>query len=202
MAQKESVDKVWKSIERSVMTDIKKHLTRNYSEEILKKYGLKIKGLVSKYLMSLPSHVTRSEGDDLMNVARIEFFETIKQWDPDRNEDVWPLAYSRITGAMKDHIRYLTKADPSRLYDWISAASNLYTIINSHLNDFEARVDNGVTLSHAMECLSEREKSVIMGRYKDDKTFKEIGSEIGISESQVTRIYKSSLKKLRKTVKD
>jgi RNA polymerase sigma factor (sigma-70 family) len=202
MVPQETVDKAWKQIEKAVLADIKKHLTNNYSDQILKKYGIKIKGLVTKYLAQLPAHVTRSEGDDLMNVARIEFFETIKQWDPDRYQDVWPLAYSRITGAMKDHIRYLTKADPSRLYDWITAATNLYSIINSHLNDFEARVDNGVTLSHAMECLSTREKKIIVDRYKSDKTFKEIGDEIGISESQVTRIYKISIKKLKRTVKD
>ncbi len=192
----------WKQIEKAVIADIKRHFSKKYSDQIIKKYGQKIKSLVTKYLMALPSHVTQSEGDDLMNVARIEFFETIKQWDPDRSMDIWPLAYSRINGAMKDHIRYLTKADPSRLYNWIAEASNLYSIVNSHVNEFEIKVDNGVTLSHAMECLSDKERSVITGRYKEDKTFKEIGDDIGLSESQVTRIYKSSIRKLKSSVKE
>ncbi|MBU0579855.1 MAG: sigma-70 family RNA polymerase sigma factor [Candidatus Margulisbacteria bacterium] len=203
MAQKkETLEIVWKKIEKFVIADIKKHLTSNYSEQILKKFSTKIKGLVGKYLASLPSHVTRTEGDDLFNVARIEFFQTIKQWDPKKSTDVWPLAYSRITGAMKDHIRYLTKADPSRLYDWIKEAANLYQVINKHAATFEAKIENGVTLNHAMECLSEKEKNVIIGRYKSDKTFKEIGDEIGVSESQATRIYKTSIKKLKSAVKE
>lgn len=200
--KKESVELIWKKIEKAVVADIKKHLTKNYSPQILKKFGPKIKGLVNKYFASLPAHVTRTEGDDLSNVARIEFFETIKQWDPKRSASVWPLAYSRITGAMKDHIRYLTKADPSRLYAWISQAADLYAVVNKHAASFESKIEDGVTLNRAMESLTEKEKKVVFGRYKDDRTFKEIGDDIGVSESQATRIYKTSIKKLKRAVKE
>ena len=200
--QKEPIEVVWRKIEKAVMLDIKKHLSKNYSSSILKKFAPKIRGLVLKYLASLPSHVKQAEGDDLGNVAQIEFFETIKQWDPKQNSSIWPLAYSRITGAMRDHIRYLTKADPSRLYDWIAQAANLYEVVNKHAASFETKVEDGVTLNRAMECLSEKEKKVVFGRYKDDKTFMEIGEDIGVSESQATRIYKTSIKKLKRAVKE
>ena len=71
------IDALWKKIQQSAGTDIKKHLTVNYSDSILKKYSTKLQGLISKYLYSLPPHVRNTEGDDISNVARIEFFETI-----------------------------------------------------------------------------------------------------------------------------
>ncbi|MFC1517323.1 sigma-70 family RNA polymerase sigma factor [Candidatus Margulisiibacteriota bacterium] len=200
--KQDSLETVWRRLEKIVISDIKKHLTKNYSPQIMDKFSKKLTGLVGKYLRSLPAHVTQAEGDDLFNVARIEFFETIKQWDPKRSMDIWPLAYSRVTGAMKDHIRYLTKADPSRLYDWIAQAANIYAVVNKHAAAFENKVEDGVALNRAMDCLSDKEKNVIIGRYKKDLTFKEIGDNIGVSESQATRIYKSSIKKLKRAVKE
>ena len=118
-------ENIWKQIEKTVIIAIKKHLLKNYPNEILQKYKTRLGYLVSKYVTHLPQHVAKSESDDLSNIARIELFETIKNWDPDKNKDIWPLAYSRITGAMKDLIRYITKSDPSRMYEWITNAAYL-----------------------------------------------------------------------------
>ncbi len=51
-----------------------------------------------------------------------------------------------------------------------------------------------------MQVLSEREKLVVISHAKDDLTFKEIGDKINVSESQISRIYKKALEKIRKTV--
>jgi len=193
--------KIWKDIEAMISADIKEHYSQKYSEPILKKYKSKIDSLVYRYTSRLPKHVSGSEADDIANVARIEFFETIKQWDPNRSTDIWPLAYSRISGAMKDHIRYLTKADPSRVLDWVDSAAHVYLTIKEN-NSFETKIEDGLTLSKAMETLNDKEKFIIKGRYQDDKTFKELGSKVGVSESQATRIYKGALLKLRKSMKD
>jgi RNA polymerase sigma factor (sigma-70 family) len=189
----------WKKVKKAVDRDIKKHITSKYSDQILKKYNSKINYLINKYFSSLPSHVVTTEGDDIANIARIEFFETIKVWDPERNEDVWPLAYSRISGAMRDQIRYITKASPTRLYNWVTDASNLYLAVE-HDNSFENKIESGVVLNEAMKALDRKEKFIIISRFKHDKTFKEIGEMIGISESQTTRIYKQIIQKLRKLI--
>jgi RNA polymerase sigma factor (sigma-70 family) len=143
--------------------------------------------------------VVTTEGDDIANVALIEFFETIKVWDPERNEDVWPLAYSRISGAMRDQIRYITKSSPTRLYNWVSDASSLYLTVEQD-NSFETKIESGVVLNEAIKSLDRKEKFIIISRFKHDKTFKEIGEMIGISESQTTRIYKQVIQKLRKLI--
>ena len=189
----------WKKVKKAVDKDIKKHITSKYSDKILKKYNSKINYLVNKYFSSLPSHVVTTEGDDIANIARIEFFETIKVWDPERNEDVWPLAYSRISGAMRDQIRYITKASPTRLYNWVTDASSLYLAVE-HDNSFENKIESGVVLNEAMKILDRKERFIIISRFKHDKTFKEIGEMIGVSESQTTRIYKQIIQKLRKLI--
>lgn len=198
LAEKKA-ENIWKQIEKTVIVVIKKHLLKNYSNEVLQKYKSRLGYLVSKYVTHLPAHVAKSETDDLSNIARIELFETIKNWDPDKNKDIWPLAYSRITGAMKDHIRYITKSDPSRMYEWITSAAHLYLTVNRN-QDFENKIDTGIQLRDAMKILSQTERKVVIGHSKHDRTFKEIGEEIKISESQIARIYKKAIGKLKKIV--
>ncbi|MFC1483106.1 sigma-70 family RNA polymerase sigma factor [Candidatus Margulisiibacteriota bacterium] len=188
--------KQWKRVEKEVVPLIKSYLIQNHTDKIFKKFQEKINGLVYNYLRRLPPHVSGSERDDLANVARIEFLETLKVWDPEQNEDPWPLAYSKINGAMRDHIRYLTKADPTRFLDWVSTAGNLFAAIEQH-NAFADQVVEKVNISEAMKVLDERERIIIHERYKNDLTFDEIGKKIDVSESQVTRIYKGALEKLR-----
>jgi RNA polymerase sigma factor (sigma-70 family) len=197
--QTPDVQKIWAQSQDVLLDDIKKYFSEKYSQKILNKFQSRIQGLVGRYYSKLPSHVTSSEADDLANVARIEFFETIKQWDPVKSLDIWPLAYSRITGAMKDHIRYLTKADPSRVYDWVNTAAYLYQSVENN-NTFETKIENGVTLNTAMHELSAKERFIVIGRYRDDKTFKELGQKVGVSESQATRIYKGAIDTLKKTI--
>ena len=189
----------WEKAKKIAGQDIKRHLTTTYSDEILTKYSTKINSLVTCYFSSLPPHVVNTEGDDLANVARIEFFETIKAWDPDRNQDVWPLAFSRITGAMRDQIRYITKASPARLYNWITDAAYVYMSIEEE-NSFESKVEASVVIDEAMNKLERKERFIVVSRFKHDKTFKEIGDLIGLSESQTTRVYKTAMDLLKKII--
>ena len=153
----------------------------------------------SLYVRQLPQHVGQSESDDLKTIAQLEFIETYKAWQPTDNQDIWPLAYTRITGAMKDHIRYITKSDPSRIYDWINDAAYIYMATEKD-NSFEKEIESGIQLNKAMECLNPREKSIVINYTKQDLTFGQIGQEIGVSESQVSRIYKNALKKMKEAL--
>ena len=192
-------ESIWQQAEGDVISAVKLFLIKSHPGEILKKFQSRIGVTVSVYLRKLPTHVRSSEGDDLANVARIEFLESLKAWDPRKMEDPWPLALVRITGAMRDHIRYLTKADPSRLYDWVTSAAYMYMTVNTSTS-FENKIDRGIQLNQAMEQLSEQERKVVVWHYKKDKTFQDIGDKIGLSESQVSRIYSSAVKQLKKII--
>ena len=191
----------WEQVRAKVQESIIECLIKEYSSLILVKFNSKIVSIVYNYTAHLPKHVLSSELDDLTNIAKIEFVETLRSWDPQLKDDIWAFAYTRILGAMKDHLRYLTKADPGRLYNWITDAAYVYLTVNNSEN-IQSKIENSIQLYDAMKSLSFVEKKIINERYKNDKTFKDIGTEINLSESQVTRVYKEAVAKLKKIMEE
>ena len=196
MAKIETLENIWNKIKYKLFNNLKIFILKNYLDDILRKFKTRVEQLVNKYKRQLPQHVVSSEEDDLSTVSWIELLETIKAWDPEKGEDIWPLAYIRITGAMKDHIRHITKTDPSRFYDWVSDAAYMFVTLNDGAS-FETRVETGVELSRAMKVLTERERKIVIAHIKEDMTFKNIGDALCVSESQISRIYSKALKTLK-----
>ncbi len=193
------IDQLWPTISQPILNRVKLYFLKQHVDAMLYYYGQKIAYVAKRYARSLPGFVAESEMDDLMTIAQLEFIETIKAWDPNRSDDIWPLAYTRIVGAMKDHIRYVTKSDPSRVYDWITDAAYTYMAVQSRA-DFRQTIETGIELNNAMACLSDREKRIVVSHIKNDLTFKQIGEEWEVSESQISRIYKQALAKIKKRI--
>jgi RNA polymerase sigma factor (sigma-70 family) len=100
---------------------------------------------------------------------------------------------------MQDYLRK-RGADPvAGLYEYITSAANVYMAFNRKEIVHE-EVDKVLHLDSAMQDFSDKEKTVIDSYYQKDKTFKEIGKDIGLSESQVSRICKEATLKLKKTL--
>jgi RNA polymerase sigma factor, sigma-70 family len=152
-----------------------------------------------RYCKHLPQHVINSELEDLNTISQLELIETIKNWDPINNEEVWPLAQTRITGALKDHIRYITKSNPTRVYEWVTEQARNY-ISTKTQTDHVAQYADKDQVKQAMKILTERERLIIHSHIKQDLTFKSIGENINLSESQVSRIYKGAIKKMKKVI--
>ena len=194
------VDDIWERISQPVINQIKIAILKRYVNEVLTHFHSKIMYLVNRYSSRLPQYVADSEVEDLSTLAKLEFIETLKVWNPIVNDSIWPLARRRIEGAMKDHIRYITRTDPSKFYDWVADAAHFYLAMNDRA-DFEHTIENGVELNEAMECLDPREHRIVMAHTKEDLTFKEIGKRFSISESQISRIYKKSIDKIKAYLK-
>jgi len=64
-------------------------------------------------------------------------------------------------------------------------------------SSFESEIETGIELGKAMQALTERERKIIIAHTKDDLTFKRIGDMIGVSESQISRIYSKAIKTLK-----
>lgn len=192
-----TLDQIWDSISEKVFNNLKIKVMHDYVQDIFLHYHTRLEYIVKRYARFLPPHVAQSEMDDLRTIARLELLETIKVWNLSKSQDVWPLAQVRIVGAMKDHIRYVTKSDPSRFYDWITDAAYVYMATNDRA-DFEHSIETGDQLNRALKILSPREKKVVIDHTKHDLTFKQIGDNLEISESQISRIYKKAIEKIRK----
>lgn len=170
-----------------------------YADETLEKYKAQIESTVKWYVSSLPRHIATSEAHDLEQEAKIAFMECLKTWDP-RKGDLWPYVSVRLKGAMQDYLRKRGTDPVAGLYEWVTSAANVYMAFNRKSIVHE-EVDKLLHVDSAMKDFSEKEKAVIEGYYRNDKTFKEIGKEIGLSESQVSRICKDATLELKKRLR-
>lgn len=194
------VDKLWAKIGLKIVNFLKIFLIENHVVDIMKHFSKRLIGVVRGYCRHLPLHVIESEGDDLKTISQLELLETIKVWDSINNDDVWPLAQARIVGAMRDHIRYLTRTDPTRVYDWILDSASDYMSAKKETHYVDT-IDNDDQLDQALAVLSAKERLVVLSHAKQDQTFKVIGEQLKLSESQASRIYKQAIVKMRKVMK-
>ena len=183
-----------KEIEDHIVKVLRDHFLK-YSDEVVEKYKNQINSAVRWYVKGLPRHIKSSESDDLASEAKIAFMNALKIWDP-RKGDLWPYVSVRLKGAMQDYLRK-RGADPvAGLYEWITSAANVYMAFNKQIV-YHDKIDQMLHVDYAMKVLDEKERKVIRGYYKHDKTFKEIGKDISLSESQVSRICKEATAKMK-----
>ena len=57
-----------------------------------------------------------------------------------------------------------------------------------------------IALKYAVDKLPEREKRILSLRFFQGKTQMEVSSEVGISQAQVSRLEKSALEQIRKSL--
>ena len=185
-------------LKEEIVKDLLDYVCFFHSDILFKVFHKRINMLVQNYARKLPRYIKTSEIDDLNSIARMEFIQTLRSWDPLSNSVIWPFAYSRINGAMRDHIRYLTKADPSRLFNWINDAAYMYLSVNRNKEEFAGNIEDGVVLKQAMANLTEQEHKIVTMKSLQDMTLVDIGKAIHLSESQVSRLYNTAIGKLRK----
>ena len=186
-----------KEVEDRIVNILREEFLK-HSSETLKKYSAQIKSTVRWYVSSLPRHIASHELDDLESEAKLAFMDCLKTWDP-RKGDVWPYVSFRLKGAMQDYLRKRGGDPVAGLYEYVTTAANVYMAFNQKSIAHE-EIDRTLHLDSAMKDFSDKEKAVIEGYYRKDKTFKEIGKDIGLSESQVSRICKEATSKLKEAL--
>lgn len=194
-----TIDKLWKKFGLKIINNMKILLLERHMEMVLKFFEQRLMMATRRYFKNLPLHVIQSEEEDMKTIAQLELIESIKIWDPISNNEVWPLAQTKIVGAMKDHIRHLTKSDPTRVYEWVTNEAQNYLSTKKeydHTKEFDLKDQ----IQDAMKKLSERDRYIVYAHIKLDLTFKSIGKKIDLSESQVSRVYKKSMITLKKEI--
>lgn len=170
-----------------------------YADEVVDKYKNQINSTVNWYVSTLPSHIRKSEADDLSQEAKIAFIDALKTWDPRRGE-LWPYVSIRLKGSMQDYLRRKKMDQISGMYEWINSAAHVYMAFNKEAIVSD-QADDIIHVDVALKELNDKEKVIVEEYYKQDKTFKEIGGEIGLSESQVSRICNEATRKMKKAIK-
>lgn len=188
-----------KEVEDRIVHIIREQFLK-YSAETLDKYKNQIDSTVRWYVSTLPRHIASSEAHDLESEAKIAFVECLKTWDP-RKGELWPYVSVRLKGSMQDYLRKRGTDPVAGLYEFITSAANVYMAFNRK-EIVSEEIDKVLHVDSAMKDFSDKERTVIEHYYRKDKTFKEIGKQIGLSESQVSRICKEATLKLKKALRD
>jgi len=170
-----------------------------YSDEVVDKYKDQISNTVNWYVSTLPPHIKKSEAEDLAQEAKIAFIDSLKTWDPRRGE-LWPYVSIRLRGSMQDYLRKKKMDQVSGMYEWINSAAHVYMAFNREAIVAD-QADDIIHVDVALKDLTDKEKNIVEEYYKKDKTFKEIGEEIGLSESQVSRICNEATLKMKRAIK-
>jgi RNA polymerase sigma-B factor len=63
-------------------------------------------------------------------------------------------------------------------------------------------IEYGQAIAPILDELSERERRIVQLRFVEDSTQTEIAAEVGVSQMQVSRILRSTLEKLRASVRE
>lgn len=91
--------------------------------------------------------------------------------------------------------------DPVSLFEPVFHDSGDTLYIMDQIKDDKNGDNNwleNISISQAMNHLTDREKHILSLRFFDGKTQMEVSSEVGISQAQVSRLEKSALKHMRK----
>lgn len=94
-------------------------------------------------------------------------------------------------------------SDPVSLYDPIYHDGNETVMIMDQVSDLkncDEKWITNVSISEAINKLSEREREILLLRFYEGKTQVEVSEEIGISQAQVSRLEKNAKSALKKSL--
>ena len=165
-------------------------------------YGVPmIVGEIRRYLRDNSTmRVSRSMRDMAYKVLKVkEKFMAEHQREPSIEE------IARELEAKREDIVFALEAitDPVSLYEPVySDSGDAVTVmdqVKDSKNTDESWLDH-IALKDAVDKLPEREKRILALRFFQGKTQMEVSTEVGISQAQVSRLEKSALEQIRKSL--
>ncbi|MCL2062720.1 MAG: RNA polymerase sporulation sigma factor SigG [Firmicutes bacterium] len=94
-------------------------------------------------------------------------------------------------------------SNPVSLFDPVYHDGGETVMIMDQLSDVKNTDESwltGVSISEAMDKLSNREKQILLLRFYEGKTQIEVSEEVGISQAQVSRLEKNAIQTLKKSI--
>lgn len=165
-------------------------------------YGVPmIVGEIRRYLRDNSSvRVSRSMRDTAYKVLKVkERFLTEYQREPTLEE------IAKELDAKREDIVFALEAitDPVSLYEPVYSDSGDAVCVMDQVKDSKNTDENWlnrIALRDAVDKLPEREKRILALRFFQGKTQMEVSTEVGISQAQVSRLEKSALEQIRKSL--
>ncbi len=165
-------------------------------------YGVPmIVGEIRRYLRDNSSvRVSRSMRDTAYKVLKVkEKFMSEHQREPTLEE------IAKELDAKREDIVFALEAitDPVSLYEPVYSDSGDAVCVMDQVKDSKNTDENWldhIALKDAVDKLPQREKRILALRFFQGKTQMEVSTEVGISQAQVSRLEKSALEQIRKSL--
>jgi len=149
--------------------------------------------------------------EDLISIGSIGIIKAINSFKPDKNIKVATYASRCIENEILMYLRKISKykrevsLDEPLNIDAEGNELNLTDLVPCEINCPQADLDNRVEkqlLWKILNKLNPREKEIMVLRYgldgKDEKTQKEVATDLGISQSYISRLEKKILSRIKK----
>lgn len=203
---------------------VRKHLARQKSVEdlraaqLLQQYAPLVRQIVGGFQRKLPRNVLR---DDLIAAGMSGLWDAIRRQDGQCDESFEWYVRVRIRGAILDELRaqdWLPRraraaaaeaqesgntsiAPPSvvRLED-VSEWEQGRALGSSETSSSESAVHQkfvGEALARAVEQLPDRERHIVSMHYFKGIKFKDLGTQLGVSEPRISQLHSRAMKRLR-----
>ncbi len=146
--------------------------------------------------------------DDLYSYALFGLVRAATTYDPDRSVPFPAYAakkalYAAIDEMRKDHILSRVGLNPrpdtvslDRLF--VGDQKDWQRLCNQRARKSRSRLEARDWCSTVLSQLNSRDRQILMLRYSDDMTFREIGKAMGVSESTVCLRHNALIMRLRK----
>jgi RNA polymerase sigma factor FliA len=157
----------------------------------------------------LPAHVER---DELVALGNLGLVEARARFDASRGVPFAAFAARRIRGAILDGLRSadpLTRAERSRRRALTlevecmhveSAAADAEPAQEQNLEAWFEALTQIAAVRDALDVLPAREREIVREHFLDGRRLKQIGEDLGVSESRVSQILAVALRRLREVL--
>ena len=185
---------------------IKMETEEDWAKQQLIEHNLRLVVYIAKKFESADTDI-----EDLISIGSIGLIKAINSFKPDKNIKVATYASRCIENEILMHLRKISKykkevsLDEPLNIDAEGNELNLTDLVPCEINCPQADMDNRVEkqiLWKILNKLNPREKEIMVLRYgldgKDEMTQKEVASDLGISQSYISRLEKKILLRIKK----
>lgn len=127
-----------------------------------------------------------AEFEDLVQVGAVGLLAASERFDPQRGVSFGSFAAPTVEGAIRHHMRKVDQSGPPVAADEIPEGISAL-----------AGSDDRLLLRGWLRALSDRDRQIVYLRFHADMTEREIASEVGLSQTQVSRLLAEALVQLR-----
>lgn len=185
---------------------VKMQTEEDWAKQQLIEHNLRLVVYIAKKFESAETDL-----EDLISIGSIGLIKAINSFKPDKNIKVATYASRCIENEILMYLRKISKYKREVSFDEplnVDAEGNELNLtdlvpceINCPQEDMDNRVEKQL-LWKILNKLNPREKEIMVLRYgldgKEEKTQKEVASEMGISQSYISRLEKKILVRLKK----